>query len=86
MQLMLLFLLGLLFGLAWSHRLFGSALVSDPKGVLALATWVLYLLLFVVRTFGHLRGRKTMTASILLFGWILVFFFGIRHSFFQPLS
>ena len=77
-----LLLLGLLFGFIWSEKLFGGLVGKDPKVLLAFATWLFYLFLLGVRTVGHRRGRKPMAASIALFGWVLVFFFGVRHSFF----
>lgn len=77
-----LLLLGLLFGFLWSRKLFGDLVARDLKVLLALATWVSYLLLLGIRKVGQVRGRKPMVASIALFGWILVFFFGVRHSFF----
>ena len=77
-----LLLFGLLFGFIWSEKLFGGLLEKDPKVLLAFATWLFYLLLLGIRTVGHRRGRKPMAASIALFGWVLVFFFGVRHSFF----
>ena len=78
---LILLLLGLLFGFIWSQRLFGG-LAKDPKVLLAALTWFFYLLLLGVRRVGQRRGRRPMAASIALFGWILVFFFGVRHSFF----
>ena len=77
----LLLLLGLLFGFIWSQKLFGGLAGKDPKVLLAFATWLFYLLLWGVRTVGQRRGRRPMFASIALFGWVLVFFFGVRHSF-----
>jgi len=77
-----LFLVGIGFGLIWSQKVFGWILNRDLKALLAFATWGLYLALFAARSAGGLRGRRGMVASILLFGWVLILFFGIRHSFF----
>ena len=75
----LLYTLGILFGLLWSHAALGYWIGKDPKIILAFLTWFLYGFLFLGRSFGWLPRRKGMALSIIYFFWVIVTFIGVQH-------
>ena len=70
---------GLLFGVWGSRRLLGSWWRWDPKELLTVTLWVMYLAVWLVRLRATLRGRKIAILSILSFALVLFTFVGVRH-------
>jgi ABC-type uncharacterized transport system permease subunit len=54
----------------------GAEWLSNPKTVLALATWAACLVLVVLRTGSILAGRRLVIANLAVFGLVLATYFG----------
>ena len=61
--------LGVLTGSAWAFVETGTSWITDPKIVISLITWIVYLALMYLRANAGWRGRKAalMTISLLVF-------------------
>ena len=70
---------GLLFGFVEVRVAFGRWWLADPKMYVAVAMWLSYLVLWVVRARSTLRGRRVAVLSIL--GFSLVVFALLETSF-----
>lgn len=70
--------LGLATGIIWNHQRDGRFWHNDPKEVLALVTWCIYLFIMHYRITAGIRGRKTALLSIAGFVIILITWLGSR--------
>ncbi len=62
---------GLLFGFVEVRVAFGRWWITDPKQYLAVAVWMSYLVLWLMRLRSTLRGRRVALLSILGFSLVL---------------
>jgi ABC-type transport system involved in cytochrome c biogenesis permease subunit len=79
---------GLLIGGYWATTLWGAAGLRDPKILIGLLTWALYLILLFSRWSAGWRGRRAAYVTILCFcvavvGWMSNSFSGV-HQFWKP--
>ena len=80
--------LGIITGMLWAQRIWGSFWTWDPKETWSLITWIVYAILIHNRLTMGWRGKRT--AYLMIIGFILTavtfigvnFFIGGRHSFF----
>ena len=80
--------LGLLAGSVVAHEQFGAAYLRDPKIVLSLLMWVVYLVLVYTRWNAGWRGRRAAFLSTFAFlaavgAWAANYFSGV-HRFLGP--
>ncbi len=76
--------IGILIGLYWADRRFGGLSLTDPKVLLTLLTWAIYLILLFSRWSAGWRGRKAAYVTILCFlvaaaGWVSGNQTGLHH-------
>jgi cytochrome c-type biogenesis protein CcsB len=64
--------LGMLTGIIWNHQRDGQYWHNDPKELLALVTWVIYLMMIHYRLTAGWRGRRTAWLAIAGFVVVLV--------------
>lgn len=76
---LLLYSLGIVFGLLWSRVALGYWVGKDLKVFFAFVTWLLYGSLFWRRQLGHSYGRGVMILSVFYFFWVIGTFIGIQH-------
>jgi ABC-type uncharacterized transport system permease subunit len=70
--------LGIATGMLWSSSRVGRLWRNDPKEILAVLTWLLYLGLIVYRSTARWRGRKAAWLGVAGFALVLCTFFGAR--------
>jgi ABC-type transport system involved in cytochrome c biogenesis permease subunit len=79
---------GLLIGAYWAITVWGTVGLRDPKILIGLLTWVLYLVLLFSRWSVGWRGKRAAYATILCFavaaiGWVSNGLAGL-HRFWTP--
>ncbi len=70
---------GLLFGFVEVRVAFGQWWIADPKQYLAVAVWMSYLVLWLMRLRSTLRGRRVTLLSILGVSLVLFTFLEASH-------
>jgi len=83
---LLLMTVGLISGIYWAHREWDSGWGRDPKVIAAVCTWLIYLVLSLIRISTGWRGRKMALITLAGFLSLLVTFWiasiaGGRHVF-----
>lgn len=78
--------LGMLSGMIWNHQRDGRWWHNDPKEVLALLTWLIYLAIIHYRVTAGWRGRRVAWLAVagffvVLFTWVGARFMGGYHVF-----
>lgn len=71
--------LGMISGMIWNNQRDGRFWHYDPKEVLALVTWITYLLMIHYRLAAGWRGRRTAWLSVLGFVVVLCTWIGARY-------
>lgn len=70
--------LGIVTGMIWSWNRYGRIWHNDPKEILALLTWLLYLGLTIYRSTANWRGRRAAWLGVVGFALVLCTLFGAR--------
>ena len=70
---------GLVFGMIWAYRAWGSYWSWDPKEVWSLVTWFLYGLYLHTRVVMGWKGRRSAVIAVLAFLAALFTFFGVNY-------
>lgn len=70
---------GLVFGMVWAYRAWGSYWSWDPKEVWSLVTWFLYALYLHTRIAMGWKGRRSAVVAVLAFLAALFTFFGVNY-------
>jgi cytochrome c-type biogenesis protein CcsB len=70
---------GLVFGMIWAHRAWGSYWSWDPKEVWSLVTWFLYGLYLHTRAVRGWKGRRSAVIAVIAFLAALFTFFGVNY-------
>ena len=84
-----LFTVGLLTGFAGAHLVRGHMLSSDPKEIVSILIWLVYIFIFIQRAVFAWRGKKAALMLVFLFVSTLAsllgvnFFMDSHHNFFQ---
>ena len=71
--------LGMISGMIWNNQRDGRFWHYDPKEVLALVTWIIYLLMIHYRLAAGWRGRRIAWLSIVGFVIVLCTWIGARY-------
>jgi len=71
--------LGMATGILWNHQRDGRYWHNDPKEVLALITWLVYLFIMHYRLTAGWRGRRVAWLAIAAFVIVLVTWVGARY-------
>ncbi|MEP7270502.1 MAG: cytochrome c biogenesis protein CcsA [Acidobacteriota bacterium] len=71
--------LGMVTGIIWNNQRDGKFWHNDPKEVLALVTWVIYLFMIHYRLTAGWRGRRIAWLSIAGFAIVLCTWIGARY-------
>ncbi len=71
--------LGIVSGLIWSGRHFGTYLHGDPVEVLTLIVWFLYFFMIHYRVTAGWRGRRTAIIAIIGFVFVLFIMVGLQY-------
>jgi ABC-type uncharacterized transport system permease subunit len=69
--------IGIMTGFVWASRTWKGPWELDPKIILSMVTWLIYLVLFSVRVSGAWSGRRAAYFAILGFVTLMVTFVGI---------
>jgi cytochrome c-type biogenesis protein CcsB len=75
---LILLTLGIVSGIVWAHTAWGRFWSSDPKLVLSLVIWGLYVILLQGRMTVGWRGRKAATLTIAGFAVIVLSLIGVN--------
>lgn len=75
---LVLLTLGIVSGIVWAHTAWGRFWASDPKVVLSLTTWALYVILLQGRMSAGWRGRWAAQLTIAGFAVIVLSFVGVN--------
>jgi cytochrome c-type biogenesis protein CcsB len=75
---LLLLTLGIVSGVVWAHSAWGGAWTSDPKLLLSLAVWVIYVVLLLGRMTAGWRGRWAAQLTMAGFAVILLSLVGVN--------
>jgi cytochrome c-type biogenesis protein CcsB len=75
---LLLLTLGIVSGVVWAHSAWGGAWTSDPKLLLSLAVWVIYLVLLLGRMTVGWRGRWAAQLTMAGFAVIVLSLVGVN--------
>lgn len=70
--------LGVVTGIAWNNQRDGRYWHNDPKEVMALVTWLVYLFIMHYRLMAGWRGRRVAWLSILGFVVVMLTWLGAR--------
>lgn len=70
---------GLVFGMIWAYRAWGSYWSWDPKEVWSLITWLVFALYLHTRIVLGWKGRKSAVVAILGFLTALFTYFGVNY-------
>lgn len=70
--------LGVVTGIVWNNQRDGRYWHNDPKEVMALVTWVIYLFIMHYRLTAGWRGRRVALLSIVGFAVVLLTWLGTR--------
>jgi cytochrome c-type biogenesis protein CcsB len=70
--------LGVVTGIIWNHQRDGRYWHNDPKEVMALVTWFIYLFIMHYRLTAGWRGRRVALLSIIGFVVVLLTWLGAR--------
>jgi cytochrome c-type biogenesis protein CcsB len=70
--------LGVVTGIVWNNQRDGRYWHNDPKEVMALVTWVIYLFIMHYRLTAGWRGRRVALLSIIGFAVVLMTWLGTR--------
>ena len=70
--------LGLVTGIVWNNEIDGRYWHNDPKEVMALVTWLVYLFIMHYRLTAGWRGRRVAWLSIVGFVIVLITWVGTR--------
>ncbi len=65
-------------GFVWTKQVFGVFWRWDPKFVLSILTWVIYLAILYAHYVSSFRGRNVVIISILAFCCVLLTFLGVN--------
>ena len=66
----------ILTGAFWSKSVFGSFILKEPKSLLSLLTWVVYLAIMYGHTVLSIKGRQIVRMSLIAFMLVLFTFLG----------
>lgn len=87
--------LGIFLGAVWANTAWGSFWSWDPKETWALITWFTYTIYLHLRINLGWTGRKSVIASMIGFGMVLITYFGVSylpglaggmHSYAEPIK
>jgi len=70
---------GLVFGMVWAHKAWGSYWSWDPKEVWSLITWFVFALYLHTRIVMGWKGRRSAVIAILGFLTALFTYFGVNY-------
>ena len=70
---------GLVFGMVWAHKAWGSYWSWDPKEVWTLITWFIFALYLHTRIVMGWKGRRSAAIAILGFLAALFTYFGVNY-------
>lgn len=70
---------GLIFGMVWAHKAWGSYWSWDPKEVWSLITWFVFALYLHTRVVMSWRGRRSAIIAIIGFLAALFTYFGVNY-------
>jgi cytochrome c-type biogenesis protein CcsB len=70
---------GLIFGMIWAYKAWGSYWSWDPKEVWSLVTWFLYGLYLHTRIVMGWKGRRSALIAVIAFLAALFTFFGVNY-------
>ncbi len=70
---------GLVFGMIWAYKAWGSYWSWDPKEVWSLVTWLIYGLYLHTRIVMGWKGRRSAVIAIIAFLAALFTFFGVNY-------
>ncbi len=74
--------LAILLGIYWSFEIFGTFVYSDSKIIIALITWVFYMVGMLVKKYRSISGKKVAMISLSGFSLIVVSLLAV-NLFFQ---
>lgn len=70
---------GLVSGFFWTGEVFGRLWHWEPKFILSIATWLIYLAILYAHYVRDFRGKNVVLVSILAFGFVLFTFLGVNY-------
>jgi cytochrome c-type biogenesis protein CcsB len=70
---------GLVFGMVWAYKAWGSYWSWDPKEVWSLVTWFIFALYLHTRIVMGWKGRKSAAVAVLGFLAALFTYFGVNY-------
>jgi len=70
---------GLVFGMVWAHKAWGTYWSWDPKEVWSLITWLVFALYLHTRIFRGWKGKRSAIIAIIGFLAALFTYFGVNY-------
>ncbi len=70
---------GLVFGMVWAYKAWGTYWSWDPKETWSLITWFMYAAFLHARFTAGWRGKKAAVMAIVGFGFVIFTYFGVNY-------